>query len=387
MGKDRMYITLNRTREWKRSLLVNFRPMDNQLVFSDRQETEYGMLAAGVIITGSIDSTEQDFQWDSLRIDADIPNNSVIKISCFASDTMEVLLADRLVNLDDAIRDTQKVPSERLSEVSGIFRPVFTGSTDGLLRVRGRYLWLKLEFLVPQPEDFCLRKIKLLMADEKIIQYLPEIYRDGNKEHDFFQRFMEIFDSIFFDIEESVNRISEELDYTTARGEMLRYLAKWVCIQDALGLGDDELRERISTIMPEYSAIGTKPGLESFIERELGVRPKIIEYFNYKQMLYEGRDREIFKELFGTNPYKFFILLPEDAFNKVRNVNSFLRKIRSNIPAHTEAEIIRLKQSTILGRHTYLGVNSMVSEYDYGSVDENKSISYDTLIGGDNNEE
>ncbi len=386
MDKGRMYITLNRNRDWKRSLLVNLQLGDNQLVFSKRPEDEQEMLATGVIITGSIDSTEHDFQWGSITIEVDLPENSVLKVSCFAYDGREVLLGDNVVNLDDYIIYAQGGNLSGLKELNSLFQQAFAGSTDGLLRVSGRYLWLKLEFLVPQPELFCLRKIKLLLTDEKIIQYLPEIYRDGKENNDFFQRFMEIFDSIFFDIEENVNRMPEKLDYTQAKGDMLRYLADWVSIQDAQSLGDEELKERIAAIMPEYSIIGTKSGIERFVERELEVKPRIIEFFNYKQMLYEGRDKELFKELFGTNPYKFYILLPADVFSR-QNINSFLRKLKNNIPAFTEMEIVLLKKRIVLGKHTYLGVNSMVAEYSYVSIDENIAISDDTLIGGSIDEE
>lgn len=386
MGKGRMYITLNRNREWKRSLLLNLQVGYNRVVFSESPENKDGMLATGVIVTGSVDSTEQDFQWESIRIEADLPENSVIKVSCFASDSMEVLLGDSFVNLDDYLKEAREDAISGLKELNSLFKQAFTGSTDGLIRVNGRYLWLKLEFLVPQPDYFCLRKIKLLLTDEKIIQYLPEIYRDGKEHNEFFWRFMEIFDSIFFDIEENINRLPENLDYTQAKGEMLRYLAEWVSIQESRSLGDGELKERIAGIIPEYSAIGTKPGIERFVERELKVRPRIIEFFNYKAMLYEGRDKELYKELFGTNPYKFFILLPAEVF-KPGNVNSFLERLKNNIPAHTEMEIILLKKSIILGKHTYLGVNSMVGEYNYVSIDENIAISDDTLIGGKIDEE
>ncbi len=384
MDKGRMYITLNRNREWKRSLLGNLQLRDNQLVFLEGQE--HGMLATGVLITGSIDSTEQDFQWDIISIEVDLPENSIIKVSCFACDTIEVLLGDNLVNLDEYIKEASGETLSQHKELNTLFKQAFTGSTDGLLRVSGRYLWLKLEFLVPQPELFCLRKIKLLLTDEQIIQYLPEIYRDGKERNDFFQRFMKIFDSIFFDIEEKVNRIPEKLDYTLAKGDMLRYLADWVSIRETRNLGDEELRERIAAIMPEYSAIGTKPGIERFVERELKVRPRIVEFFDYKQMLYEGQDKELYKELFGTNPYKFFILLPADVFNR-QNINSLLIKLKNIIPAYTEMEIVLLKRRIILGKHTYLGVNSTVSEYSYVSIDENIAISDDTLIGGSIDEE
>lgn len=386
MNKGKMVIALNRNREWQRSLLLNFEPRDHCVVFAQSQNNEYGMLANAVMITGSIDSTELDFHWESLFLDVEMPENSLVKVSCYAANSKAAFLEDRPVDLDTYIKAAQSNPSQGVKELTTLFKPGFTGATDGLISVKGRYLWLRLEFLVPQPLEFKLRKIKLPISDEKILQYLPEIYRD-NQENNFFKRFMEIFDSVFFDIEEKVNFLSEKMDYTIADEEMLRYLANWVGIDDAQDLPENELRERIRGIIFEYRAIGTKPGLIKLIEREVGVKPQIVEYFDYKKMQQESRDREIYQELFGDNPFKFFILLPEEALNKVKNLDSFLAKLKNNIPAHTEAGIIRLKQGTILGKHTYLGVNSMVGEYTYGRVDGNDEISYDTLIGGHGNEE
>ena len=209
-----MFITLNRAREWKRSLLLNFEPRDHSLVFAHNQDS-YGMLASAVLITGSIDSTELDFHWESLLLDVEMPENSLVKVSCYAANSKGVFLGDGLVDLDDYIKEAQDNPSVGVRELTPLFKPGFTGATDGLLHVQGRYLWLRLEFLVPQPLDFKLRKIKLLLADEKILHYLPEIYRD-NRGNDFFKRFMEIFDSIFFNIEDKINSLSEDLDYTIA---------------------------------------------------------------------------------------------------------------------------------------------------------------------------
>jgi phage tail-like protein len=386
MVKDRMYITVNRSMEWRRSLLVNLRQEGHRIIFAERQEAENEMMASGFLVTSSIDSAEKDFQWDNLLIDADLPENSGIKVSCFASDNREVSLDGGLVNLDDYIKNKEIEGTQKLRSLASVFKHAFAGEKDGIINAKGRYVWLRLEFLVPHPGKFCLRKIKLQLADEKIIQYLPEIYRDRIKSDDFFQRFMNIFDSLFFDLESKVSRIHERLDYQLASGDMLKYLAGWVSVNDAQQLGDEELRDRISGIIPECSVIGTKRGIEAFVEMELGVKPRIVEYFQFKRMIHEGRDREIYKELFGTNPYKFFIMLPENAFSRGININSFLEKLKNNIPAHTEAEIVLLKQGTILGKHTYLGINSMVGEYNYVSVDENIAISYDTLIGGNGNE-
>jgi len=389
MAGSRMYLTFNR--EWNRCLMKNLTIKDHKIVFSEQLEQQVGSFAAGVILTCALDSNEHNFYWEHLRLEASIPENSVIRVSYLVSDQKNLLIDDRLVDFDRYLADSEEDKEEKLKATAPFYRLAFSGSSEGLLQARGRYLWLKLEFLVPRPAEFRLDKIKLLLSQEKLIDYLPQIYRDSHGEKAFFPRFLGIFESIFFDIEEKVESMGKYLDYTVAGGEMLRFLASWVCVaeESASGklLSDEEIRSRIAGIISEYAFLGTKRGIESFVERELGLKPVIVEYFNVKKMIYEGHDREVYKELFGTNPYKFFILLPEKALDRRYHISRFLSELKNNIPAHTEAEIVLLKDSIVLGKHTYLGVNSRVGEYNYVSVDRHISISYDTLIGGREDEE
>jgi phage tail-like protein len=393
MGNGRMQITLYG--KWQDSLLHNLAVREERIVF-DGQELPYGAFASGTLITPSIDSNEQNFCWENIFVDVQLPENSVIRVFCYASDDKKAAIAGQETDLDGFIskKGDAAGAKARIAATTELFRPAFSGATDGLLNARGRYLWLKLEFLVPDPQHFSLGRIRILYPNEKLLDYLPQIYRDHNENDAFFARFLNIFESIFFDIEDKVEGLPASLDYTSAKGDMLRYLANFVCIEEneAACLGDGGLRARIAGAGSGYAAIGTKPGIERFIERALNVKPVIVEYFRVRQMVREGFDRDLYRELFGENPYRFFILLPEDAFGhdrdgRGRDAGEFLRSLRKNIPAHTEAEIVLLKNSVVLDRHTYLGVNSTVGGYNSVSVDRHISISYDTMIGGNSDEE
>jgi len=142
----------------------------------------------------------------------------------------------------------------------------------------------------------------------------------------------------------------------------------------------------MSGLAEEYGAIGTRPGIERFVEKELGVKPTIVEWFDWERMYRESPDREQMEELFGTDPHRFFLLLPDGVFPGTQAAAAFQRKLRENVPAGAEAEIVLLRQGIVLGKHTYLGVNSLVGAWSPVRIDENVTLSYDTLIGGDPDE-
>lgn len=60
-----------------------------------------------------------------------------------------------------------------------------------------------------------------------MVDYLPAIYQ----EEDFTRRFLSIFDSVFTDMDRAIDRLPGQLDYEHAGGELLRYLAQWVCVE------------------------------------------------------------------------------------------------------------------------------------------------------------
>ena len=225
-----------------------------------------------------------------------------------------------------------------------------------------------------------------LLKSESMMQYLPELYRASDGENGFMTRFMSIFDSIFFDMDERIAKARSSLDYRIADGEMLRYLAEWIMTEDAAYLSTDELRKRIRRTAADHRRMGTREGLSDWIQQEYGVKPNIIEYFSVKKLVSEGRDREVYRRLFGTDPYKFYVLLPEKTFSDTHEANIFTEKLKNRIPAYTEAEVVILKKNVILENHTYLGVNSVISGYSCAEADAG-SIAGDIILGGSNDEE
>lgn len=376
MSDSRLYITLNRESEWRRGLMNGLEIVGNS-IFPEKDGS-----TSAAFITGSIDSAEHNFQWKSLLIDAQLSENMIIRVSAYSSNTTIAEIDGRTEELDSYFHSMEISAKEKLSKLEPLFTPLYSGCTDGLINMRGRYIWIKLDFVMLEKREMRLDKIKLLLNSESMMEYLPEVYRIEDGENGFLSRFMSIFDSIFFEFDDRIASLGDSLDYRIASGEFLKYLAEWINIEDAAYLSDETLRKRISTAVVEYSTTGTKNGLIRWIENEYGVKPNIIEYYNVRKMVREGKDREIYHRLFGDDPHRFFVLMPENVFANTHEANIFMDKLKKRIPANTDAVVITLRRSVILENHTYLGVNSMLGGYSEAGADIGSRMSYDLYLGG-----
>lgn len=379
MNRSRLYITLNRPSEWQRCLLSG-------MTISGGSVTSDSGISGCTMVTGSQDSTEHGFLWRSLEISADYGENTVTRVSAYAADSTIVSAGGRTFELDSFLRDDTVPAGERLNLLDGLFTPLFTNCTDGLADLRGRYIWVRIDIVILDEHPVSIDKIKLLLKSESMMDHLPEAYSAEDGENGFMTRFMSIFDSIFFDMDQRIAKARSSLDYRTARGEMLRYLAGWVTDETSAYLSDEQLREKIRHAVSEYRMTGTRRGLSEWISREYGVTPNIIEYFSVRKLAAEGGDREVYQRLFGSDPYKFYILLPEKTFADTREANLFTERLKNRIPAYTEAEVVVLKRNVVLEQHTYLGVNSVLSGYVCAEADAG-SITGDIILGGNNDEQ
>lgn len=379
MNRSRLYITLNRPSEWQRCLLDGMEISGSGIVTSDGRNS-------CTMITGSADSTEHGFLWRSLEIAAQTGENTVVRVSAYAADSTVINCDGIPRELDSLLMDGSVPADERLKLTEGLFTPLYTNCSDGPVGLHGRYIWIRLDILMLDRQPVRLSSIKLLLKSESMMEYLPEVYRSSDGENGFMTRFMSIFDSIFFDMDERIEEARSSLDYRAARGEMLRYLADWIMTEDSAYLDEESLRRRISRTVQDYRMSGTRQGLSDWIEQEYGVKPNIIEYFNVRKLATGGKDREAYQRLFGNDPYKFFILLPEKTFADTHEANIFTAKLRNRIPAYTEAEVVILKRNVILENHTYLGVNSVIGGYSCAESDTG-SIAGDIILGGSNDEQ
>ena len=123
-------------------------------------------------------------------------------------------------------------------------------------------------------------------------------------------------------------------------------------------------------------------GVRRSVRRLTGREPILIEHFQVSPNRPDCKDPELYRRLYGDDPYRFFVLLPEDAFSSQRERRQFQRDMEEVIPAGMTMQMIQLKPCVQLDWHTYLGINSQVGGYVPAAIDEQVTIHYDTTIGG-----
>ena len=94
----------------------------------------------------------------------------------------------------------------------------------------------------------------------------------------------------------------------------------------------------------------------------------------------------LYRRLYGEDPHRCFVLLPEDTFSSQQERVRFQQSMADRLPAGVSMQLVQLKQCVQLDWHTYLGVNSRVGGYVAAAIDEQVTIHYDTTIGGANHE-
>ena len=328
----------------------------------------------GLYCMAAVDSGENGFSWGRAVVEADLPPDTALRVYAYASDTRQW---GDWADLDQGIRSIEGDPTKALQT---IFGPPVAQQGDCLLGRTGRYLWLMLELAATGSHSPVIHTLRLQMGGDHMADYLPAIYQ----QEDFTRRFLSVFNSMYADMERSIDALPGRMDYQHIGGALLRYLASWVCVEE--DGGDDRLRERIRTALSDYEERYTVEGVRKSVRRLTGRDPILIEHFQVSPNRPDCRDPDLYRRLYGEDPYRFFVLLPEDTFSSQREREAFQRDMEEVIPAGMSMQMIQIKPCIQLDWHTYLGVNSRIGGYVPAAIDEQVTIHYDTTIGGANHE-
>lgn len=330
--------------------------------------------STGLYCLAAVDSGEKGFRWGRAAVEAELPPDTALRIYARAADTRRW---EDWPDLDQGIR---RLEGDPLPALRAIFGPPVSEQPDCLLPCSGRYLWLMLELTATGKQAPVIRTLRLWMRGDHMTDYLPAIYQG----EDFTRRFLSIFDSMYTDMDWAIDTLPGRLDYQHTGGEVLRYLASWVCVERS---GTDaELRERISAALPDYEDLYTVEGVRRSIRRLTGKDPILIEPFQVSPNRPDCQDPVLYRRLYGEDPYRFFVLLPEDTFSGQKEREQFQRDMEAVIPAGMTMQMIQLKSCVQLDWHTYLGINARICGYVPAVIDEQATIHYDTTIGGANHE-
>lgn len=211
-----------------------------------------------------LDSGINNCLWHKIKIDADLENNTWVKVYyCISGSSQDIDWNSAQVMT--AVFSNQKTL-------------LIQNTDENYEEIRGRYLHLKIQLgrgLVKQ--NLLLREIRFYYQNNSYINYLPEFYQNDLKRKNFLERFLAIFEDSFKEQDELISNVHLYLDPEIASDDFLSWLSKWVNL-DLYDLLGERNSEFILKAADFYSQKGTLNSLSELITFLTGKECAITEY-------------------------------------------------------------------------------------------------------------
>jgi len=342
---------------------------------------EGGAAPEGVWLSKAFDSAEAETVWHKFTLDADIPDGTQIRVSYFCSDSELLPLQGTLWRVDEWIADEGRSFRERLSGLAPYWsRPVVNPQDALFFETRGRYLWLKVEWIGSERSTPQLRRLRVYFPRETLLSYLPSVYQEEESSSDFLARYLSLFGTLFDSLDEQIGGMSRQFDREVIEGGQLRWLASWLGLEIDEHWSDEWIRQLIRAAPELYRFRGTRRGIEKLIETLTGLPPVIVEPFQFKAMREQAELRWLTDRLYGQDPHTFTVLLNQTQARTEKERVLLRGLIEDHKPAFTEVRIVWLQPWMYLDLHTYLGINTVLAEPSLFTLYTDKNMPNDTLI-------
>ena len=109
----------------------------------------------------------------------------------------------------------------------------------------------------------------------RLLKYLPALYTE---EDDFMGRFVMLFESFWFPLEERIDNVHYYLDPQLTPPDLLPWLATWVDLMLDEKWPEEKRRKLLSAMVPLYRKRGTRRGLQQYLEIYTSRKAHIAEH-------------------------------------------------------------------------------------------------------------
>ena len=231
----------------------------------------------GTYFSRHIDSQIRKNRWYRFMLEGNIPIGTTVEFNYFIS---------------DKYRDEKELKEMPESEwEKGLFgSSAIQGERkrDALFRTEreGQYLWFKMTLVGTEELSPVISSVTVFFPKVSYLEYLPSVYKEDYVNRDFLDRFLAIFESLFFEIDFTIDHLSKFFDAAGTPAEFLEWLGSWVAAsqrgEESAGkkkVSEAKQRKFISRAVSMYRDRGTRRGLENLIFLYTGKKPIIIENF------------------------------------------------------------------------------------------------------------
>lgn len=366
----------------------------------------------GVYYSNAVDSGVQQTQWYRFMLEGEFPEGTKVEfdyhISDYTSDKLkanepilwknweEGHISDNCISDEPKAKETIERNSDEPKAKETIeWKKGLSGSStiqgeerrDALFQTeeKGRYLWFRIILIGTESLSPKISSVTVYFPKVSYLEYLPPVYREDFANNDFLDRFLAIFESIFFEIDFTIDHLSRWLDAAGTPPEFLDWLGSWIGADQGRveslyrkEFPEAKKREYISRAVSMYKERGTKAGLENLISFYTGKTPIIIENLPFdctkgntenvnwnkaqnvinESKLFDGKETGKMKSqhdiFFGRDNFSFLVLFKEKLDEAEKElIRDIIEEVK---PAHTTYKLI--EPGFYLDGNTYLGINA-----------------------------
>ncbi len=356
----------------------------------------------GTYISKPIDSQTPQTRWHRLLVEGVFEKGTQVEFLYYVSDQR---LSDNEIT---ALNPEQW--SKCILEVSAVQGD---SKRDALFldEVQGRYLWFKIVLSGSEIRSPVIKTVTIFFPRISYVDYLPAIYQEDPVSRGLLERFLAIFESIFFEIDLAIEHIDRFFETYGIPSDFLSWLGSWLAMSMDEDWPEEKKRLFIENAVSLYKMRGTRQGLERSIELFTGKKPFIVESFrasrtctgdsfrscNEEKTIFfpseeakikkclgdesaedSGSEEPLVNSLFGTERFGFCVLMKASDMD-LTTQSRVRRIIEEQKPAHTSYELKMLEPWFYLDMHTYLGVNTALTKPQF-VLGKTSVIGRDTVL-------
>ncbi len=223
--------------------------------------------------TPEFDGGEPDCKWHRLMIDGRIPPESKVEVWTRASNDKQDLPFTEWQQEPGLYRrrDGSELPFASIRGAAAVSAAAEYATWELLFqRARGRFIQIKLRLSGNGRTTPRLRALRAYYPRFSYLDhYLPAVYREDAQSASFLDRFLANIEGFYTSIEDRIAAVQVLVDFRSAPGEYLDWLAGWFGIVLDPSWGDLKRRQFIRHAMDFFQYRGTIHGLKTALRLAL----------------------------------------------------------------------------------------------------------------------
>lgn len=230
----------------------------------------------GTYYSKVFDSTIEECAWHRLALDVEPAEKSALELRFRASDEAFAVGEE----------DEQRLPWRHLFKTPH----GAVGVEDALFpkEAVGRYLQLMFVFTGDGLHAHKVKEARLYSQRTSYLRYLPGTYQEDEDGRYFLERFLSIFESVNYGVEQEIAGVARYFDPAAVDAEFLDWLGTWLAALRDANWPEPKRREFLKRAFRLYQIRGTADGLRQMVELFSEGRSFVVEHHRLRAPMVLG---------------------------------------------------------------------------------------------------